>query len=211
MGEQQDVTLSIQAFKDLLHRLPTNMPGRSLFDEILHCMWDMGSIDSLFGLFDKLGDYLVSFKEEASEERRHKHIRLSKTSPLGAFIRRARLEFVRLPFDDIVKLWCAFVGYRAPTAFSLKKLAGSTSLSLDHVAAEMGVGQGEALFHITYGRLVEGGTASHPLSVDDLERVLEFQLDKLQRQCKLSIYCVALLKYYRAWLSRTQRDEETAA
>lgn len=181
MGEQQDVTLSIQAFKDLLHSLPTNMPGRSLFEEFLTRMWQRESIDGLFQLFDKLGDYLVSPKEEVTEEQNSKRIRLSRTSPLGIFVRRARLEFTRLPFDDIVQLWCAFVGYRAPTALSLKKPAGSTSFNVDSVAAQMGIGQGDDIFHITYGRAVEGGTAPHALSVDDLERVLEFQLDKLQR------------------------------
>jgi anaphase-promoting complex subunit 5 len=183
-GAEQHVALSVRTFEDILQDHTSSMPGRSLLDDFLKCLWEMNSIDSLFDLFSDLGNLLGPSKEEPSHETKRMH--LSPTSPLGAFIRQARLEFTRLPFDDIVHLWCAFVGYRAPTAQWARRLSGLASPSVDIVTTDLGLGKDDSLFEISYGRLLEGNTSSTSLSHDDLERILEFQLDKLQRMytCK---------------------------
>lgn len=141
----------------------------------------MESIDDFFKLFNDLDDLLDS-KEEASQEASSRPVILSPISPLGAFVRQARLEFTRLPFDDIVHLWGAFIAYRATSAHRAKRLSGSVSSHIDTVAADMGLSQEDTLFQITYGRLLEEDGITNSLSHDDMERILEFQLDKLQRK-----------------------------
>ena len=179
--EQEGISLSIWSFQDLLQKHASTMPGRTLFDDAIREMWQIGSIDSLFRLLDSLGSLLVSSQDEVREDEARPVIRLSATSPLGTFVRRARVEFSRLPFDDIVHLWCAFVAYRAPTAPWTKRSTGLISSNVDHVATEMGLAQEDTLVHIACGRLVEKVNSSYSLSMNDLERTLEFQLDKLQR------------------------------
>lgn len=179
--EQQGISLSIWAFRDLLQRHASVMPGRTLFDDAIKQMWQIGSLDSLFHLFDSLGNLLASSQDEVPEDEAKPVVRLSTTSPLGTFVRRARVEFSRLPFDDIVRLWCAYVAYRAPTAPWTKKQVGLVASGLDHVAVEMGLAQEDTLIHIASGRLMEKVNSSYSLSMNDLERTLEFQLDKLQR------------------------------
>ncbi|KAF1966915.1 hypothetical protein BU23DRAFT_517061 [Bimuria novae-zelandiae CBS 107.79] len=179
--EQHDVMLSSRAFRDLLQDQKGNIPGSTLLDDVLKHMWEMNSIDRLFGLFSDLAVLLDPSKAEQTEKEKIEYIQLSPTSPLGAFVRRARLEFARLPFDDIVRLWCAFVAYRAPTALWTKRLTASPLLHVDHVVAKMGLSPQDNLFHGAYAHLLEGESISDSFSVDDLERLFEFQLDKLQR------------------------------
>ncbi|KAF9735308.1 anaphase-promoting complex protein [Paraphaeosphaeria minitans] len=177
--EQHVAPPSIRTFEEILKNHTSSMPGRSLLDDFLKCLWELDSIDALFDLFNDLGNLLGPPKEEPSQETKRMH--LSPTSPLGAIVRQARLEFTRLPFDDIVHLWCAFIAYRAPTAKWARRLSGMAPSSVDIVATDLGLSKDDSLFEITYGHLLEDDTSSTSLSHDDLERILEFQLDKLQR------------------------------
>ncbi|KAF2643444.1 hypothetical protein P280DRAFT_467473 [Massarina eburnea CBS 473.64] len=180
-AKQHDVAFSIRAFEDVLKGHASSMPGRSLLDVFLKDMWGMNSFDALFILFDRLGDLLARPREEASQDDVAGRVYLSQTSPLGALIRRARVEFVRLPFDDAIRLWSAFIAYRAPTAKWNKRLAGLASSGVDIVAAGMGLQPGDDLYETAYGRRSTEEVEEHALSLDDLERLLEFQLDRLQR------------------------------
>lgn len=177
--EQHVAPLSIRTFEEILQNHTSSMPGRSLLDDFLRCLWRMNSIDALFNLFNDLGNLLGPPNEEQSQET--KRMYLSPTSPLGALVRQAHLEFARLPFDDIVHLWCAFIAYRAPTAQWARRLSGMASSNVDIVATDLGLSKEDSLFEITYGHILEDGTSATSLSHDDLERILEFQLDKLQR------------------------------
>jgi anaphase-promoting complex subunit 5 len=179
--DRQDASFSIRAFEDVLQGHASNIPGRTLLDVFLKHMWEMNSFDALFDLFDRLGDLLVQPSEEAAEDAPTTRIFLSQTSPLGTLIRRARVEFVRLQFDDAIKLWSAVIAYRAPTAQWTKRLAGLASLGVDVVAADMGLDHGDGLYEIAYGRLSEDENGGD-LSTDDLERLLDIQLDRLQRR-----------------------------
>ncbi|KAF2034414.1 hypothetical protein EK21DRAFT_85454 [Setomelanomma holmii] len=182
VAPQQDSTFSIDAFEDVLQSHSSSMPGRTLLDLFLKHMWEMNSFHALHELMDSLGELLsapapADNPEEAAQDR----ICLSKTSPLGAFVRRARLEFTRLQFDDAMKLWSSFIKYRAPTAQWTKRLAGLASSGVDQVAAEMGLRPGDGLYEIAYGHLEEQEEEGEELSTDDLDRILDFQLDRLQR------------------------------
>lgn len=158
------------------------MPGRTLLDLFLKHMWEMNSFDALHDLIDNIGELLATPPQpDGQEEISPDRIYLSKTSPLGAFVRRARLEFTRLQFDDAMKLWASFVKYRAPTAQWTKRLAGIASSGVDRVANEMGLRPGDDLYEIAYGHLEDPEQEGEGLSTDDLDRILDFQLDRLQR------------------------------
>jgi anaphase-promoting complex subunit 5 len=157
------------------------MPGRTLFDVFLKHVWEMKSLDSLFELFDRLGDLLARPREDGPQDDNPNQILLSQNSPLGVLVRRARVEFIRLQFDDAIRLWSGFIAYRAPTVQWTKKFTGAVSSGVDIVATEMGLDTGDSLFEVAYGAVPAGEEEGHQFSVDDLERLLELQLDRLQR------------------------------
>lgn len=174
-----DPSFSIESFEDVLQGHASNMPGRTLLDLFLKSMWEMNSFDALHTLFDNLGELLMIPPSQDGDVQ--ERIYLSKTSPLGVFVRRARLEFDRLQFEDTIALWSSFVKYRAPTAQWTKRLAGLAASGVDAVIAEMGLQEGDGVYEIAYGDLVEPDDGTQGVSLDDLDRILEFQLDRLQR------------------------------
>ncbi|CAO2657662.1 Nn.00g037880.m01.CDS01 [Neocucurbitaria sp. VM-36] len=178
--DQHDASFSIDAFEDVLQGHASSMPGRTLLDLFLKHMWEMNSFDALHDLFDNLQELVSPPPPGSQEAEAPDRIYLSKTSPLGAFVRRARLEFTRLQFDDSMKLWSSFIKYRAPTAQWTKRLAGLASGGVDVVVSEMGLRHGDDVYEVAYGHLEED-EEGEGMSLEDLDRVLDFQLDRLQR------------------------------
>lgn len=189
--EHPDASFSIQAFEDVLQSHASSMPGRTLLDVFLKNMWEVNSFDALHDLFDNIGDLLIKSKEDPEQdavaEQPTERVVLSQTSPLGSFVRRSRLEFTRLQFDDAMKLWSAFILYRAPTAQWTKRIAGLASSGIDANAAEMGLQSGDDLFEIAYGHLEDEEENGQTMSMDDFDRLQEFQLDQLQRKSSISL------------------------
>ena len=180
-SNQQDTSFSIDAFEDVLAEHASNMPGRTLLDLFLKHMWEMNSFDALHALFDSILDLVTPPPPGTQDEESPDRIYLSKTSPLGAFVRRAHLEFTRLQFDDSMKLWSSFIRYRAPTAQWTKRLAGLASGGVDMVVSEMGLRAGDDVYEIAYGHLEEDYEEGAGMSLNDLDRILDFQLDRLQK------------------------------
>ncbi|KAI2477807.1 anaphase-promoting complex protein [Pyrenophora tritici-repentis] len=180
-SNQQDTAFSIDAFEHVLQEHASSMPGRTLLDHFLKQMWEMNSFDSLHALFDGILDLIAPAPPTAHDEEASDRVYLSKTSPLGAFVRRAHLEFTRLQFDDSMKLWSSFIKYRAPTAQWTKRLAGLASSGVDSVISEMGLHPGDDLYEAAYGHLDEQEEEGAGMGQDDLNRILEFQLDRLQK------------------------------
>ena len=180
-NSNQDTAFSIDAFEHVLQEHASSMPGRTLLDQFLKQMWEMNSFDSLHALFDGILDLIAPAPPTAQDEEASDRIYLAKTSPLGAFVRRAHLEFTRLQFDDSMKLWSSFIKYRAPTAQWTKRLAGLASSGVDSVISEMGLRPGDDLYEAAYGHLDEQEEDGAGMGQDDLNRILEFQLDRLQK------------------------------
>jgi anaphase-promoting complex subunit 5 len=178
---QRDAVLSIDGFEDVLQEHASSMPGRTLLDLFLKHMWEMNSFDALHALFDGILELITPPPTGSQDEEMPDRIYLSKTSPLGIFVRRAHLEFSRLQFDDSMKLWSAFIKYRAPTAQWTKRLAGLASSGVDAVASEMDLRPGDSIYEIAYGHLEAQEEEGEGASLDDLDRILDFQLDRLQR------------------------------
>ncbi|KAF2735130.1 hypothetical protein EJ04DRAFT_220174 [Polyplosphaeria fusca] len=175
---------SIQALEDVLQAHSSTMPGRTLLDVFLKHLWEINSFDALNNLFTNANDLFMTPRDDDDDEDKVSVDRtyLLKTSPLGAFVRRARLEFMRLQFDDALKLWDTFIEYRAPTAQWTKRLAGLASSGADVNAADMAVQPGDTLFEVAYPDFPRERNMQVTLfSVDDVERLMDFQLEQMQR------------------------------
>lgn len=199
------LVISIQDFEKLLSSYPLlrGIPGRKLWDQFLRKVWDINSLDALNEFFDRIMLMLVRGGKEGQgrrggggaeagdEEEEHDTIKvkISPNSPLGAFVRRARLEFQRLRFHDCTDLWKAFVRYRQPTAHYLKrKTPNFCELSFDNVLL---VGEQEdwdpesvsALAAVAYGDMIMGDeNGAIPVSTNDVETLLEFQIEQMQSE-----------------------------
>ncbi|KAJ0292779.1 hypothetical protein CBS470a_002512 [Colletotrichum nupharicola] len=194
------LVIGIKDFEKLLsaHSVVVGLPGRKLWDTFLAKLWDINSLDALHEFFGRQSKCLVKTKEElrrlgiegdaaAQEQLKRAGITLSRNSPLGQFVRRSQLEFSRLRFHDVTQLWTDFVQYRQPTAGYLRRRNPSFGrLSFDNVLmtgdqADWDPEGVAALTSVVYGDMVSSGTPSAvPVSTDDIELLLEFQIDQMQ-------------------------------
>lgn len=172
----------------------SEMPGRTLSDLFIKKLWSIDSCHALHVFFDSLRSLVARTKEETEKDAEDgvEHVEspivLSRTSPIGAFVRRAQLEFTRLQFHDSLALWLSFVKFKEPTAAAWrKKNPNSPNSSFDANLDELGLRPGDTLFDAAYGRLYEPASKAEMFSMDDMERLLEFQADRLQRKCMLTI------------------------
>ncbi|CAI0651885.1 unnamed protein product [Colletotrichum noveboracense] len=195
------LVIGIKDFEKLLsaHSVVVGLPGRKLWDTFLAKLWDINSLDALHEFFGRQSKCLVKTKEElrrlgiegdaaAQEQLKRAGITLSRNSPLGQFVRRSQLEFSRLRFHDVTQLWTDFVQYRQPTAGYLRRRNPSFGrLSFDNVLmtgdqADWDPEGVAALTSVVYGDMVSSGTPSAvPVSTDDIELLLEFQIDQMQK------------------------------
>ncbi|KAF5674903.1 anaphase-promoting complex subunit 5 [Fusarium heterosporum] len=191
------LVISVKDFEKLLGSYPflMGMPGRRLWDQFLGKLWDINSLDALNNFFENLSSMLAKTKEERKRlaesgqpAEEDEGIKLSANSPFGTFVRRARLEYQRLRFHDCTELWKHFVRYRQPTASYLKrKIPGFGRLSFDNVLL---MGEQEDWDHqsvmelasVAYGDMLTGDqSGSLPVSTDDIESLLEFQIEQMQK------------------------------
>ncbi|GKT46048.1 anaphase-promoting complex subunit 5 [Colletotrichum spaethianum] len=198
------LVIGIKDFEKLLsaHSVVVGLPGRKLWDTFLAKLWGINSLDQLHDFFGRQAQCLAKTREELrraaggdeavaarlwQEQQQKSGITLSRNSPLGQFVRRCQLEFSRLQFHDATQLWTDFVQYRQPTAGYLRKRNPSFGrLSFDHVLmtgeqADWDLEGVAALTSVVYGDMVKSGTPSAvPVSTDDIELLLEFQIEQMQ-------------------------------
>jgi anaphase-promoting complex subunit 5 len=222
------LVVSIRDFEKLLGGLPllTGLPGRRLWDHFVAKLWDINSLDALHVFFENLSSMLVKSKEEQKRleeqglEEPPNTLKFSATSPFGAFIRRCRIEFQRLRFQDCTELWKDFVRYRHPTAAYQKRRKGKDvafgDFSFDNVLfvgeqVEWDPESVSALTAVTYGDMFTGDERSTlPVSTDDIEALLDFQIDRMQSKLTplhddpLSL----LIHRIRIWKQSSYRDPQ---
>ncbi|THV65533.1 hypothetical protein D6D29_10548 [Aureobasidium pullulans] len=188
-------TLDLKAFEALLssHPAATGLPGRSLWDHFLRKLWEIDSLDALHSFFATRGNLLARRREETNKDGElgipppsEDMILLSRTSPFGSFIRRARVEYERLRFSDALSLWVAFVRWRAESRTywarrngGLERWAGNRALAEGQ--EDWGGEATEMLEHITYGALSLEDPDQGVISTDDVEKLLEFQVEQMQK------------------------------
>lgn len=191
------VLTSIYEFEQILspHGAATALPGRRLWDVFLKELWRIDSLDALHRfLAEDLRLLLVPTREErrlaaenGEELPSDDAVRLVPNSPLGAFVRRAQLEFSRLSFQKAAELWASFVKYRQPTAtYWRRRNSGIDGLAFDSVLLAGQHEWGSAvhdLAEVVYGGLrrhLQGGPPD--ASTEDIEMLLEFQVNQIQSE-----------------------------
>ncbi|KAH6651809.1 anaphase-promoting complex subunit 5-domain-containing protein [Truncatella angustata] len=189
------LVISIADFEKVLgpYTAAAGIPGRSLWYVFLDKLWKINSLDALHEFFERRADLLAKTKEETRRDAEMgieppdaEAIVLSRNSPLGAFIRKGQLEFSRLRFENAFELWKDFVKYRQTTAaYYRKKTPSFQRLSFDNVLLEGEHGWGEdieAIASVAYGDMLrDDPTSTLPVSTDDIEKLLEFQIEQMQK------------------------------
>jgi anaphase-promoting complex subunit 5 len=186
-SQAADPVLSMSDFEDLTKGFMATMPGRTLHDAFLRKLWAMNSLHALHDFFQDLTKILTKNRTqplvEAQNDKAPKgKILLSRVSPLGVFIRRAQLEFTRLQFDDSVRLWVSFTKFRNVSEPLWRKRRPSVgSSTIDSNLADLSLGTDAPLANIVYPSLQDNTEYEPQLSTEEMERLLDFQLEKLQR------------------------------
>jgi anaphase-promoting complex subunit 5 len=177
-------SLSIADFEHATVSLASAIPGRTVWDLLLKTLWDLNCYNAYHEFFDRL-DSLMLKPGEATESPSHSIV-ISRTSPFGIFIRRSRLEFIRLTFHDAIKLWYAFVSYRAPTVAAWRKrISTAASAEIDCNFQELAIQPGDALYEVACARMQDVNPNDQMISGDEVENLLEFQLDHMQSKYHL--------------------------
>ncbi|WPH01756.1 Hypothetical protein R9X50_00460800 [Acrodontium crateriforme] len=110
-GISEISTGDASVFANRLSQWDSVIPGRTVYDVFLQRLWTLTGLDSLYVLFEHLGELTAPVVTTAGDGSRT----LSRSSPLGQFIRRCGVEFTRLQFADSQALWDAFEVYISPT------------------------------------------------------------------------------------------------
>jgi anaphase-promoting complex subunit 5 len=181
--------VKIGDFESALSSLPSAIPGRTLWDLFLRKMWSIDCSHALDQLISNVLSVISKPREQLQRERDEGLLpepfaRISRTSPLGAFIRRVHLEYTRLQFSDAAALWQRFMQYRKPTrqAFEKKNSTDGRN-SLDVNLAELQLDSSHPIAQILYGGLEDSEAEKEEfMSTHDVERLMEFQVSELQRR-----------------------------
>ncbi|KAL4922174.1 anaphase-promoting complex subunit 5-domain-containing protein [Aspergillus aurantiobrunneus] len=187
-GWTTQYSVSIEDLEKALISRPSSIPGRSIWDLFLRKIWSIDSCDALEVFFTEISSTLAKTREEQIRERdvglapESGCMRLARCSPLGAFVRRAQLEFTRLQFHDSVNLWKGFVKYRLSTYQAwARKNPSVEQAPVDINLLELGLDAGSHLAQVAYGILEDDEEDDNYVSTKEVERLLEFQIGELQR------------------------------
>lgn len=156
------------------------IPGRTVWDLFLNKIWSIDSLDALHSFFANLvlllDDPTGAQDSPALHDECSQRARLSRTSPLGVFVRRAHLEFARLQFQDTMTLWENFVMFRAPSFAQWKKRHPLSSFTGLDINLDQLLGSRDMLSSL----YTKGSKGVHMVSLDDVERLLEHQVNRIQ-------------------------------
>ncbi|KAJ9620342.1 APC5 protein [Knufia peltigerae] len=206
-SQDPDEFLPVSVFESELSCHDSARPGRTLYDLLLRHLWSINCAHSLDAFITNLPCLLAKTREQILRDRERReqppppssseepeenvHGRILGTSPLGAFIRRCHLEYIRLQFQDSIALWQDFISYRLPTrqAFEKKHPLDSSTSGLDANLSEMNIDSSHPIARIMYARLAEGREEEEEkpphyhgvFSIQDVEKLMEFQVAEMQR------------------------------
>ena len=174
---------SIDSLQQVTIGHASGIPGRTIWDLLLNKIWEIDSFDALHAFFDRLSSLLSRSREDqraVEDARKPGQICLSLVSPLGAFVRRAQLEFTRLQFHDGVNLWKEFVTYRSPTLVQWRRRHPGAGHEIDINLQQAGSQPTECIRNITYGDPAGESRKGASVSTEDIEKLLEYQVDQMQ-------------------------------
>ena len=190
-----DFTTSIDVLREATISHASGIPGRTIWDLLLNELWRIDSLDALHVYFDSLSLLLQknneSHGESAESDVATNRILLSRVSPLGVFVRRAQLEFSRLQFLDGSTLWQSFKAYRFPTWSQWAKRnpkpfhkSPNVYLEDDQLATV-----DDSVFEPIHGSGIDTIRREVDVSSDDVEKILEHQVDRMQSTSLLVCSC----------------------
>ncbi|KAL8763874.1 MAG: hypothetical protein Q9184_000470 [Pyrenodesmia sp. 2 TL-2023] len=188
-SKPEDFTMSIERLQKATIVHASAIPGRTLWDLLVKKLWTITSLDALHTFFDDLPSLLEKPTEEGVSQggldsQRPKRMLLSRNSPLGAFVRRAQLEFTRLQFHDGVSLWEDLIAFRRPTlALWKRRNPGAGSGSFDTNLQEDSTDY--KLAGLVYGHLSYNTPQHVQTSTEDMERLLDYQISRMQHILRL--------------------------
>ena len=191
--EPKHTLVTIEILRQATSPHPSGIPGRTIWDLLLNKLWGIDSLDALHVYFETLSLLLQKSPQEQAhssvDDPTENRILLSRTSPLGTFIRRVQLEFSRLQFHDGVELWRNFVSYRAPTLQQWKRRnPTASSRSLDVNLQDIDSPNADSLVRLVYGgRKDLERRDGMKASTDDIEKLLEHQISQMQRTHRYSM------------------------
>jgi anaphase-promoting complex subunit 5 len=180
--------MTIADFEDAIKSLPSSVPGRTLLDKFLEKLWSLDNLHCLHEFFRDLKPIMYHLRlpgqAERDEEKLSKNrVWVHRASPVGMFMRRCHVEFFRLQFDDIVKFWSSFLKFRGPSKDQWKRRHSSlASPVLDSNFTSKDMSDVSQLAAVLYPNPRGGDQETLDLSREEMERLLEFQLEKLQRR-----------------------------
>jgi len=180
------ITTGISVFETALSAHDSALPGRTVWDLLLQRLWSINSADALDTFLTSTPTLLARSREQILRDREYgeksseHHGRIRRSSPLGNFIRRTHMEYTRLQFDGANWLWQKFLSWRLPTrqAFEKRNPADAPSV-LEINLFGLQIDSSHPIAQIAYGRLADGED-EETTSTSDVERLLQFQVSKLQ-------------------------------
>ncbi|RDA91447.1 hypothetical protein CP533_6271 [Ophiocordyceps camponoti-saundersi (nom. inval.)] len=181
-----NLVFSIKDFETLLSAYPVvkGMPGRKLWDQFLIKLWGINSLDELHEFFASLSSLLKKEDTEEEEEEDKERIKLSRNSTLGSFVRKSKTAFENLTFEQSTTLWTSLLQYRNPTSPSHHR-RNPPEKNLTHGVLVPGEGwDAAALAAVAYGDMLRdegGGEGRGGVSTDDVEVLVEFQIQRMQK------------------------------
>ncbi len=205
--------LDLKSFEPHLNSHPAaaGLPGRTVWDHFLKKLWEIDSLESLHVFFTKRINLLAKTREEVRRDGElgipppsADMIMLSRTSPLGSFVRRAKVEYERLRFSDALRLWVAFTKWRGELRFYwAKRNGGMARWAGDRALAEgeeeWGTEATEMLEMVAYGGLSADDAEDGTTSTDDIEKLLEFQVEQMQSTHSANTLAEPSDKIFRTW------------
>ncbi|KAL8826785.1 MAG: hypothetical protein Q9191_003584 [Dirinaria sp. TL-2023a] len=181
----RSVSASIDALQQVTITHASGIPGRTVWDLLLNKLWEIDSFDALHVFFDNLSSLLQRPQGDLGTEEDNvaglPRIRLSRVSPLGAFVRRSQLEFTRLQFHDGVSLWKSFVAYRDPTLALWRRRHHGATKAIDINLQEDDAKSTQRIMNIAYSGSMAQTHEASSVSTEDVEKLLEFQVDQMQK------------------------------
>lgn len=188
------LTLDLKSFELLLafHPASSSFQCATLWDYFQKKLWDIDSLDALHVFFSRRTNLLARTHEEIKKDNEmgiplpsEDMILLSRTSPLGSFIRKSSIEFERLKFCDSVALWTAFNRWRYGDKYDhtinkegFPKWVGN--MVLNEQEKHKGKYSVEKLGLIVHSSMELHDTSESYVSTDDVGKLLEFQVEKMQ-------------------------------
>jgi len=184
---QQQVGDTVLDLEQALAGQASAIPGRTVWDLLLKGLWAIDCADALDWFISETPLLLGKTRDELLKERDEglppqPAGKIVRTSPLGLFIRRCSLEYLRLQFQDSTALWMDFIAYRMPSkgAFTRKNPHVLRS-AFDSNIADLEIDTSDTLTGIMFRRMLEDVDGQQKTySTYDCEKLMEFQVSEMQ-------------------------------